>query len=64
MRLFVDYTWRKAAKMRNRYNEFSHLTQDTTWASDKKTQLNITNEKQEVSRFPAGDHKAAPDEKA
>ena len=49
---------RKAAKIRNRYNQVPHLTKDTTWESDK-TQLNITNKSQEVSPFPAGDHKAA-----
>ena len=49
---------RKGAKIRNRYNQAPHLTQDTTWVSDK-TQLNITNKRQEVSPFPAGDHKAA-----
>ena len=42
----------------NRYNQVPHLTQDTTSESDK-TQLNITNKRQEVSAFPAGDHKAA-----
>ena len=30
---------------------------DTTWESDKN--INITNKSQEVSPFPAGDHKAA-----
>ena len=49
---------RKAANIRNRYNEVPHLTQDTTWESDK-TQLNITNKSQEVCPFPIGDHKAA-----
>ena len=34
-----------------------HLTQDTTWESNKNT-INITNKSQEVSHFPAGDHKA------
>ena len=48
---------RKAAKSRNRYNQVPHLTQDTTWGSDK-TQLNITYKSQEVSPFPAGDQKA------
>ena len=28
---------RKAAKIRNRYNQVPHLTQDTTWAIDKNT---------------------------
>ena len=43
----------------NQYNQVPHLTQDTTWENDKKTQLNITNESQELRSFPAGDHKAA-----
>ena len=54
---FVRGGNRKAAKIRNRYNQVPHLTQDTTWESDKKT--NITNNSQDVSPFPAGDHKAA-----
>ena len=45
-------------KISNRYNQVPHLTQNTTWESDK-TQLNISNESQEVSPFPAGDHNAA-----
>ena len=49
---------KKAAKTRNRYNQVPYLTQDTTWESDK-IQLNITNKSQELSPFPAGDHKAA-----
>ena len=28
---------RKVAKVRNRYNRVPHLTQDTTWESDKST---------------------------
>ena len=40
----------KGAKIRNRYNQVPYLTQDTTWGSDK-TQLNTTNESQEVSPF-------------
>ena len=47
----------KGAKIRNRYNQVPHLTQDTT---GKVTNLHLdtTNESQEVSPFPAGDHKA------
>ena len=51
---------KKVATISNRYNQVPRLTQDTTWESDK-TQLNITDESQEVSPFPAGDHKAAMD---
>ena len=28
---------RKTAKIRNQYNQVPHLTQDTTWDSDKNT---------------------------
>ena len=47
----------KGAKIRNRYNQVPHLTQDT---NEKVTnsQLDTTNESQEVSSFPAGDYKA------
>ena len=47
----------KGAKIWNRYNQVPHLTQDTNGESDKLT-VDITNESQEVSPFPAGDHKA------
>ena len=39
----------KGAKISNRYNQVPHLTY---------SQLDTTNESQEVSSFPAGDHKA------
>ena len=44
----------KGAKIRNQYNQIPHLTQD---ANGKVTnsQLDTTNESQEVSPFPAGD---------
>ena len=41
---------RKKAKIRNRYNQAPHLTRKVT-----TSQLDITNESQEVSPFPAGD---------
>ena len=44
----------KGAKIRNRYNQVPHLTQDTKWESDKLT-VDTTNESQEVSPFPAGE---------
>ena len=47
----------KGAKIRNRYNQVPHLTQDTN-GKVTSSQLDITNESQEVSPFPAGDHKA------
>ena len=49
---------RKRAKIRNRYNQAPHLTQDTN-RKVTTSQLDITNESQEVSPLPAGDHKAS-----
>ena len=47
----------KGAKIRNRYNQVPHLSQDTN-GKVTNSQLDTTNESQEVSPFPAGDHKA------
>ena len=47
----------KGAKIRNRYNQAPHLTQDNNWKVTN-SQLDTTNESQEASPFPAGDHKA------
>ena len=47
----------KSAKIRNRYNQVPHLTRDTN-GKVTNSQLDTTNESQEVSPFPAGDHKA------
>ena len=47
----------KGAKIRSRYNQVPHPTQDTN-GKDTNSQLDTTNESQEVSPFPAGDHKA------
>ena len=47
----------KDAKIRNRYNQVPRLTQDTNWKVTN-SQLDTTDEGQEVSPFPAGDHKA------
>ena len=46
----------KGAKIRNRYNQVPHLTQDTN-GKVTNSQLDITNESKEVSPFPAGDLK-------
>ena len=46
----------KGAKIKNRYNQVPHLTQDTN-GKVTNTQLYTTNESQEVSPFPAGNHK-------
>ena len=45
------------AKIRNRYNQVQHLTQDTN-GKVTNSQSDTTNESQEVSPFPAGDHMA------
>ena len=52
-------TVKKKAKIKNRYNQVPHLTRDTIWESDKNTRKHRIQESQEVSRFPAGDDKAA-----
>ena len=49
----------KKAKFRNRYNQVPHLTQETTWESENNTRKHRIQESQEISPFPAGDHKAA-----
>ena len=51
------YKVSKGAKIRNRYNQVPHVTQDTN-GKVTNLQLDTTNESQEVSLFPAGDHKA------
>ena len=51
------------AKIRNRYNQASHLTQDTN-GKVTPSQLYIINERQEVSPFPAGEHKASTNRRA
>ena len=42
----------------NRYNQAPHLTQDTN-GKLTTSQLDFTNESQEISPFPAGDHKTS-----
>ena len=54
----VLYKVRKKAKIIYRYDQVPHLTRDTIWESDKNTKRH-TQENQDVSPFPAGDHKAA-----
>ena len=46
----------KGAKIRNQYNQVPHLPQDTN-GKVTNSQLDTTNESQEGSPFPAGDHK-------
>ena len=54
---------RKRARIRNLYNQAPHLTQDVN-GKVTTSQLDITNESQEVSPFPAGDHKASTNRRA
>ena len=42
---------RNEAKIRNRYNQVPHLTQDTTWESDK-TRGNITHKRAKKAKRP------------
>ena len=53
----IDIKVSKGAKIRNRYNQVPHMTQD---ANGKviNLQLDTTNESQDVSPFPAGNLKA------
>ena len=53
----LSYKVSKGATIRNRYNQVPHLTQDDN-GKVTHSQLDTTNESQEVSSFPAGDHKA------
>ena len=55
--------YRKRAKIRNRYNQAPHLIQDTN-GKVTKSKLDITNESQEDSPFPGGDHKALTNRRA
>ena len=45
-------------KIRNRYNQAPHLTQDTN-GKVTTSQLDIINESQWVNPFPAGKHRAS-----
>ena len=47
----------KSAKIRNRYNQVPHLTQNTN-GKVTNSQLDTTNNSQEASPFPASDLKA------
>ena len=51
------YKVSKGAKISNRYNQVPHLTQDSN-GKVTNSQPDTTNESQEDSPFPAGDHKA------
>ena len=47
----------------NRYNQAPHLTQATA-GKVTASQLDITNESQEVSPFPGGDHNTSINRRA
>ena len=47
----------KGSKIRNQYNQIPRLTRDTI-GKVTNSQLDTTNETEEVNPFPAGDHKA------
>ena len=49
---------RKRAKIKNRYNQAPHLTMNIN-GKVTTSQLDFTNESQEVSLFPTGDHKVS-----
>ena len=55
--LCAQFKVSKGAKIRDRYNQVPHLTQDTN-GKVTNSKLDTTNESQEVSPFPAVDHKA------
>ena len=48
----------RKAKIRNRYNQVPYLTQNTIQESDKNKRKHNTQDNQEASHFPTGDHKA------
>ena len=52
-----DHKVSKGVKIRNRYNQVPHWTQDTN-GQVTNSQFNTTNESQEVIPSPAGDYKA------
>ena len=55
--LFWNVKVSEGARIRIRYNQVPRLTKDTN-EKETNSQIDITNECQEVSPFPAGDHKA------
>ena len=54
---------RKRTKIRNRYNQVPHLTQDIN-GKVINSLLDITNQSQEASPFTAGDHKPSKNRRA
>ena len=60
---FLNNKVSKKAETMNRYNQVQHLTQDTTWESDKNTRKHHIQESLEVSPFLAGDHQTRKHDK-
>ena len=58
LKAYIQCKSKKECKDLKRYNQVPHLTQDTN-GKVTYSQLDITNESQEVSPFPEGDHKAS-----
>ena len=54
---------KKEGKDQESIQSIPHLTQDTNWKVTL-SQLDITNESQEISPFQAGDHKASINRRA
>ena len=54
---------KKRAKIKNRYNQALHLTQDTN-GKVTTSQIDITNESEKVSPFPVDDQKASINRRA
>ena len=63
MQFCISFKVRKMAKIRNRYNQAPHPTQDTN-GKVTTSQLDIKHNSLEVSPFPAGDHKALINKRA
>ena len=57
--LTIIYKVKKKAKIRNRFNQTQHLTQDTVWESDKNTRKKSHTREPRGQPFQTGDHKAA-----
>ena len=55
-KLFTTKLSKKEGKDQESNNQAPHLTQDTTWESNENTPKHRTQESQEVSSSPVGDH--------
>ena len=50
---------KKKLKVRNRYNQVPHMTQDTVWEGYINKRKHHIQGSQEASPYPIGDHKTA-----